>query len=399
MLSFSYVFRIKRKIPSNVKNLKPPYLLLGNHVGFWDPFIVGNFLPHYIHFVSSDAAFRNPIFNFFLTRLGTIPKKKNMRDTQVIRDIVSVIRQGENVGIFPESVRNWDGSSLPLDISIIKLIKLLKVPVVVPILKGMNLFNPRWSPHLRRTKLEVEYNLLFTTEDIKTQAEEQLHKLLCETLKHDEVNHQRKQMNKIHSEKRAEFISHALYVCPNCKAIDSFTALLNNFNCSNCEYDIHIDEYGFFKSRNNNNLLFDNIRDWNKWQEKWLLEYVKNKIVRNFQGIIFKDEQSSVYHSPSKGKPKFIGLADIELYSDKIVINYLDEKKNFIIDFDELQTINPQVREMMEIYFKGDAYRIIGRKKGVSALKWEVSLNAIWRLKAQENKLSTYIDSKFLLKE
>ena len=77
---FAFIFRIKKKMPLEVKNLKPPYLVLGNHVGHWDPFVTGNFLPHYIHFVSSEAAFRSSFNHFFLTRLGTIPKKKNIRE-------------------------------------------------------------------------------------------------------------------------------------------------------------------------------------------------------------------------------------------------------------------------------------------------------------------------------
>lgn len=393
---FTFFYRIKRKIPKEVTKLKPPYLILGNHVGFWDPFIVGDAFPHYVHFVSSDAAFRNPIFNFFLTRLGTIPKKKNMRDSQVIRDIVSVIRQGENVGIFPEAVRNWDGSSFPLDRSIIKLIRLLKVPVVVPILKGMNLFNPRWAPNLRRTKLEVDYTVLFTKDDIKNLDEDQLFEKLSETLKHDEVEHQKKYKNRIYSNKRAEFINHALYICPDCYAIDSFSAAGNDFKCSKCNYEIHIDGFGFFVVPSNKKLYFDNIRDWNKWQEPWLLDYVKQKVENGFYGILFEDELSNVFHTKSKGKPDFIGIADIALYIDRIEINFVTDKDNLIINFDDLQTINPQTGEKLEIYYQGEAYRITGNKNGVSALKWEVALNAIWRLKGQRTKLSPYIETGWL---
>ena len=123
-------------MPREVKKLKSPYLLLSNHIGFWDPFIVGHFLPRFTHFVSSDAAFKARVAGFFLPRLGTIPKKKNLRDTKVIRDMDAVITQGENVGLFPEAVRNWAGLSLPIDPSIAKLIKFLKAPVVVASMKG-----------------------------------------------------------------------------------------------------------------------------------------------------------------------------------------------------------------------------------------------------------------------
>ncbi len=398
MSSFAFFFRIKKKMPNEVRNVKSPYLLLGNHVGFWDPFIIGNFLPHYTRFVSSDAAFRNPIFKFFLTRLGTIPKKKNMRDSQVIRDVVSVIRQGDSVGIFPEAVRNWAGTSFPLDNSIIKLIKLLKVPVIVPILKGMNLFNPRWSPHLRRTKLEVDYTLLFTADDVKNLSEEEMFKKLSETLKHDEVDYQRKHKNHIYSNKRAEYISHALFVCPDCEAIDSFNARGNNFICSKCRYAIHIDKYGFFESKDEKELRFDNIRDWYYWQERWLLEHIAEKVKSSSAEVIFKDVSSKVFHTKSKGNPDFIGEADIELFIDRVEIKFKSDKESLIIDFDDLQTINPQVSEMLEIFSKGEAYRVTGHKKGVSALKWEIALNAIWKLQGQENKLSPYINSKWLIK-
>jgi len=59
-----------------------------------------------------------------------------MRDSQVIRDIVTIIKQGENIGIFSEAVRNWSGSTSPMDPSIGKLIKMLKVPVVITVLKA-----------------------------------------------------------------------------------------------------------------------------------------------------------------------------------------------------------------------------------------------------------------------
>ncbi len=230
-------------MPEDVRKLKSPYLILGNHVGFWDPFVAGNFLPRFIRYVASDVAFRSPVFRFFLTRLGSIPKKKNVRDTKVIRDIIAVIRQGDNVGIFPEAVRNWAGSSFPIDPSIIKLIRLLKVPVVVPVLKGMNLFNPRWSVKMRHTRVLIEYKLLFTVNQVKELSEDELYEQLSRALSHDEVGYQRKAMVPIRSSKKAEYISHALYICPECKSIDTFRCAGNDFHCNKCGYDIHINKY------------------------------------------------------------------------------------------------------------------------------------------------------------
>ncbi len=389
---FTFIFRIKKKMPKEVKDLKSPYFVLGNHVGYWDPFITGQFLPHFIHFVASDAVFRKPIIRFLLNGLGTIPKKKNIRDTKVIRDIISVIKQGENVGIFPEAVRNWAGTTQKMDPSIAKLIKKMKVPVVVPILKGMNLFNPRWSSKLRFTKVEVEYKLLFKKEDVLNLTEDEIFNQLNEAMYHDEVEYQKSKMIKVRSKHKAEYINHTLYLCPKCNEIDSFTAAGNEFSCSKCNYDIHINDYSFFERISSGKLYYDNIRDWYKWQEKYLRNYINEQISANFMGLIFEDVNSKVFHSKESKDLAFIGAANVKLYINRIEICFTDKKEVITIDFHKLQTINPQVNERLEIYYNGEAYRIIGGRNGVSALKWEVAANAIWKSMGQNNKLSPYMN-------
>lgn len=387
---FARIYNIKKKMPKEVLNLKSPYLVLSNHIGYWDPFLIGIFLPRFIHFVSSDAAFRNPVVRFFLTRLGTIPKKKNIRDTKVIRDIAAVIMQGENVGIFPEAVRNWAGKTQPVDKSVAKLIKMLKVPVVVPIIKGMNLFNPRWSTKLRHTKVEVEYTLLFSKEDIDILSTDKIFEQLNKALQHDEVAWQMQNLNKVRSKHKAEYINHALYVCPECLSIDSFKAKGNDFYCTECNYDIRINKYSFFERITKGKLHFDNIRDWFDWEEKYMLNFINEKVNKNCSEVIFADKRSKVYKSNQKQEMEYIDDADIKFYIDKIVIVYYNNE-SFTINYDDLQTINPQVKERLEIFYNNEAYRIIGGRPGVSALKWEVAVNAVWKKMGQEHKLSAYI--------
>ena len=393
---FTLFYRIKKRLPKKVRQLKSPYLLLSNHVGFWDPFLIGHFLPKFTHFVSSDAAFRNPLLRFFLTRLGTIPKKKNIRDTKVIRDIIALIRQGENVGIFPEAVRNWAGVSQPMDKSIAKLIKLLEVPVVIAVLKGMNLFNPRWSTKIRRTKVEVEYKVLLDKRQIDHFSENEIFDMLKSGIYHDEVEYQKEQMNKVYSKQRAEYINHAIYICPECKTIDNFMAENNGFACTECTYDIFINKYGFYERKNQGSLHFDNMRDWFNWQEGYLYKYVQAKFDENSEQVIFEDKASHIFHSKTNTTLYFIGLADIKLSINRIEIAFIDKNKIIILNFNDLQTINPQVKERLEIYYNNEAYRIIGGRNGVSALKWEVAMNAIWKKLGQVNKLSPYISSNFI---
>ena len=387
---FTCYYRVKKQLPKEVENLNPPYLILANHVGFWDPFVIGYYLPHFIHFVSSDAVFRNPLLRFFLTRLGAIPKKKNMRDSQVIRDIASIIKQGENVGIFPEAVRTWSGSTSPMDTSIGKLIKMLKVPVVVPILKGMNLLHPRWSYKLRSYPLEVEYKLLFTKEDVINLNPDELYKRLTDAIAHDEVAYQQRRMKKINSDSRAEYINHALYLCPNCLSIDSFVAFGNDFHCKQCGYSIHIDDYGFFSRNGNGNVHFDNIRDWFNWEEKTFIQIILEEYNRQNHEALFTDKNMRIYKNNLSGKLVEIGMANVSLYIDKIIVDFFD-RESLEFNLCDLQTINPQTKERLEIYYNKEAYRVEGTQPGVSALKWEVAVNTIWKEMGLDSKMVPYI--------
>ena len=313
-----------------------------------------------------------------------------MRDTQVIRDIIAVIKQGENVGIFPEAVRNWSGDSFPMDPSIAKLIKMLNVPVVVCVMKGMNLFNPRWSKKLRRTRVIVDYTLLYTTDELADSSEQAVFDKLSKTLVHSEVLYQKQHMFKVKSRYKAEQIGHALYVCPECNDIDTFNAFGNNFACLSCGYSIHINGYGFYELLSGSKLHFDNIRDWYYWQEKWLTELMSEAWEDVRTEAIFEDNNILIYQSYEKENLNLLGEGLARLFIDRIEIE-IEDQDDIVLNFNDLQTINPQLNERLEIYYRDSAYRFVGKKSGVSALKWEVAVNAIWHKMGLTQKTSAYI--------
>ena len=389
--AFTRYYRIRKSLPREVRKIEGPYLLLSNHVGYWDPFIIGHFLPRFTHFVSSDAAFRTPVAGFFLPRLGVIPKKKNVRDTQVIRDIIHVLEHGEGVGIFPEAVRNWGGRTLPIDPSIGKLVKLLNVPVIVCVSKGMHHFNPRWSKRVRRTRVQIEYQLLFSESELQDVDVAEVNSKIKLALHHDDIEWQENQKHPIRSHRRAEHINHVLFICPACHAIGSFSAKGNECNCRKCKYSIYIDTYSFFHTISDHRHYFDNIRGWYDWQEQWMIRHIYHLYDQGFQNSIFEDADMAIYHGTEDSPLKFIENGTMRLFTDRIEIKYRESKKTEILNLDQLLAINPQVHEKIEIMYDDKIYRAIGNSPGVSGLKWEIAVNALWKKMGQEYKLSAYI--------
>lgn len=399
MFLFTKLFRISAQVPEEVKKLKGPYLLLSNHIGLFDPFVIGYFLNEPVQFVSSDAAFHTRFMRWFLSNLGVIKKKKNIRDGQMIRDLITVLKNGNSVGIFPEGTRSWTGSTLPIDASLGKLVKLLNVPVVSAKLKGMQLFNPRWYPGTRPTKVEIDYSLSISQDELKTLNPDEIFSKILKDLKHDEVEYQRKMKNVIQSSHRAEYINHVLYICPECHSIGQMKSKGNNFGCFNCGSKIHIDDYGFFEPLNRELLKFDNIRDWFNWQTKEMRKLIEFHYKKGTTEALFFDDDMDFFEEEGKFLKK-VGSGRLSFFIDKIVFN-IPYGKTIELPISEIQTISPQLKERIELFYQDKALRIVGQDRGVSGVKWEIATNTIWCITGKKHKVSTYFneENEALLKQ
>ena len=69
-------FRLRGENQEIVRKLKPPYLVIPNHVMTFDPFLVNYFIPYPVHYVASDANFRSPLGSFLLRQVGKVPFKE-----------------------------------------------------------------------------------------------------------------------------------------------------------------------------------------------------------------------------------------------------------------------------------------------------------------------------------
>ena len=138
-------------------------------------------------------------------------------------------------------------------------------------------------------------------------------------------------------------------------------------------------------------LHFDNILDWYDWQKEWTFQYVRNLYLQQHSGLIFKDKNSLIYISNSVGDLIPAGVADLCLYLDRIEFVFIEDGRVIQLYLKELQTINPQVDEKLEIIHMEGSYRSVGGRPGVSGLKWEIVVNAIWQMMGEKHKLSPYI--------
>ncbi len=84
-------------------------LLCTNHIDNLDPPVVGITCPRTVNFMAKEELFEAPILKSLLPSLQAFPVKRGMSDRQAMRKALSVLKDGEVVGLFPEGTRSKNG--------------------------------------------------------------------------------------------------------------------------------------------------------------------------------------------------------------------------------------------------------------------------------------------------
>ena len=88
-------------------------LLCPNHSSNWDPILVALKLPknYRLHIMAKEELFQNPLLGWLLRKVGAFPVSRGNNDITTVRTAMQVIKDGDNLLIFPEGtvVRNGVG--------------------------------------------------------------------------------------------------------------------------------------------------------------------------------------------------------------------------------------------------------------------------------------------------
>lgn len=355
-------------------NINPPYMVIGNHVNNYDPFLLSYFVDEPVHFVTSDEQYRNPIKSFLLKNfVGAIPKTKFISDLQTIRTIMKLVRQNCVIGIFPEGNRNWDGTTGEIVPSTAKLIKTLKIPVIVCILDGAHLTHPRWALNDRIGEINLSFKQVLTEEEIKSKNHYEILEIIEKSLIHDEYKQQERNHIFYKGRKKAEKIEQFLFICPNCNGITTLESHGDTLCCNKCKYTVNYTEKGLFHAKDK--LIFKNPAQWGQWQNKFLNKLINTTQDSRVEITIYHDKDVRLYTAG-----KFLPLKR-KYTGDLLFTNkrfYFSTDKNFI-DFNitKISGLNVQYSNELEFYYNNELFRFKFYSKGVSAYKWVAALNIL----------------------
>lgn len=127
------------------------FILVAKHQCWEDVPLLALATPRPLTFVAKHELFANPLSHWFISSLGGIPlnRSRPMESRQSLRAMISMLRNGEGVAIFPEGTYYRDRMG-PGRSGLIRLIgSRLRVPFV-PV--GINYQRGRW-----RTRVLVQF--------------------------------------------------------------------------------------------------------------------------------------------------------------------------------------------------------------------------------------------------
>lgn len=99
--------RVENRAPLDVEH--DGVIVASNHVSFLDPPFIGAAFRRPIYYFARKTLFDHPVANFILTRVRALPVDQEKPELSILKKIISLLKEGETVLIFPEGERSWDG--------------------------------------------------------------------------------------------------------------------------------------------------------------------------------------------------------------------------------------------------------------------------------------------------
>ena len=258
----------------NMEGLKPPYMLLSNHMYFIDFELsaIATF-PHRVNNVATiDGYYRRP---FLMEWIGCICKRKFTTDLHLVKAIRHVLREkGDVLCMYPEARYSPVGTTAILPDSLGKLVKQNKVPVVVLLHHGNYLHTPFWNYRQpRKCPLYTTMTQILTAEQVEAMTADEINSAIRKAMEYDEYKWQREQGIRITEPYRAEGLHKILYQCPKCGKEHRMASEGTQLFCRECGKRWEMDELGQLRALEGET-EFSHIPDWYAWERQQVAQEI-----------------------------------------------------------------------------------------------------------------------------
>ena len=348
------------KFPIRVERLQEgrdrPYLILFNHQTPFDQFFVALAFKGPIYFIASEDIMSNGLVSKVIKwLLAPIPIKKQAGDFSAVMTVLRVAREGATIAMAPEGNRTYSGKTEYINPAVAGLAKKMKLPIALFRIEGGYGMEPRWSSVTRRGKMKGYVHRIIEPEEYAKLSNDELYGQICQGLYVNEGEAD----GIFRSNKRAEYLERAIYVCPFC-GLSKFESHGNDAECMTCHRKVL---YGEDKSITGVGYEFP-FRFMTGWYD-YQRDYVNSLDLTQFENVpAFTDRARISEVILNRRKQVLRKDAFVELYGDRIVID-----EEMVLPFEEATAVSCLGRNKLNVYHDGKVYQFKGSKR-FNALKY-----------------------------
>lgn len=258
-----------------MEGLKPPYILLSNHMYFVDFMLAAmGTWPHRVNnVVSIDGYYRRP---WLMELIGSIGTRKFTMDLHLVKSINKVIKRGDILCMYPEARYSPCGTTSYMPESLGKLIRMNKVPVVAIVHHGNHLSSPFWNfRKKRKVPLHTTMTQILTAEQVKSMTVEEINAAVRRALQYDDYRYQKENGILITEDYRAEGLHKVLYHCPHCGTESKMASKGTEIFCTECGKRWNLNEDGSLSALEGET-EFSHVPDWFDWEREQVIRQVES---------------------------------------------------------------------------------------------------------------------------
>ncbi|MBR4982606.1 MAG: 1-acyl-sn-glycerol-3-phosphate acyltransferase [Lachnospiraceae bacterium] len=332
-----------------------PFLILMNHQTAFDQFFIGMAFDGPVYYLATEDIFSLGWISRLLDFLvAPIPIKKQTTDLKAVKTCVKVAKEGGTIALFPEGNRTFHGRTLYFKPSIVKLIRLIKLPIIIMRAEGGFGIQPRWSDVVRKGSMRAYPSRIIEPEEYEALSDETLYELLQNELYVDETDC----AASFYHKKNAEYMERFLYVCPDC-GLTTYKSKNDIVECQKCHQQIQ-----YLPNKKLQGIKkpfpFSTIGQWYDYQ----CNYICRLDLQSFQETLMYQDKIKLFQVVLyKYKKKLKNSAYICLYGNRIILD------GICLDFDSIHSITVLGKNKLNIYTGNQVYQIKG-SKSFNALKY-----------------------------
>ena len=287
----------------NMEGIKPPYMLLSNHMSFIDFELTAMLThPHKVNnVVNIDGYYHRP---WLMTWIGAICTRKFTNDMHLIKSIKRVLQRGDILCMYPEARYSPCGTTSFLPDSLGMIVKMNKVPVVAVVHRGNYLHAPFWNfRQKRKVPLHTTMTCIMTAEEVAQLPVAEINAKIKDALQYNDYQYQLENDIKITEPFRAEGMHKILYQCPHCMTESKMATKGTSLWCEECGKRWTLNENGTL-SAEDGETEFTHVPDWFEWERAQVRRQIE-------EGTYHFEDVVDVHSMPGCWKFEPLGTATL----------------------------------------------------------------------------------------